>query len=191
MKNNIVIPIVIGIIGVSVGIMVLSSQNSETMEVEDTLDRELRPTEEITTEVQQKLDEIEKNNLEHEYAPKEREWISSGPFQIDRSEYILGEKIFLRIGGLDLEEKGQVAFLRPMNDTHYSVYLTIPFDGMDKPAFNYYLSPSLSQIKNICSVDDITGDWRVVFRGTNYPNLEFSITEQILPGDEDDFVPVC
>ena len=28
--------------------------------------------------------------------------ITSGPFQIDRSEYALGEKIFLRIGGLNV-----------------------------------------------------------------------------------------
>jgi len=31
----------------------------------------------------------------------------------------------------------------------------------------------------------------VVFRGTDYPNLEFRITEQILPGEESSFEPVC
>ena len=40
------------------------------------------------------IDEIEKINLENEYSPKPREWITSGPFQIDRIKYVLGEKDF-------------------------------------------------------------------------------------------------
>ena len=191
MNNKITIPIVIGIIIVIVGIIVINNQESNTMEVEDAINQELRPTEEIIPEVQEKLNEIEKINLENEYSPKNREWITSGPFQIDRSEYILGEKVFLRIGGLNYDEKGQAAFLRPLNNTHYSVYITIPFDGSNKSAFNYYLEPDLSKLKGICSVDDLVGDWRVVFRGTDYPNLEFKITEDILPGEENTYKSVC
>ena len=191
MNGKMIIPIIAGII-IVIGIAAFSiGNNSESMKVEDTLDKELQPQENISPEIQQKLDDIEKNNLENTYTPKEREWISSGPFQIDRSEYVLGEKIFLRIGGLGMEEKGQVTFLRPSNETHYSVYQTIPFDGANKPAFNYYIEPDLSKNANICSMDDIVGDWRVVFRGTDYPTLEFKITDQILPGDEELYEPVC
>ena len=191
MNGKIAIPIVIGIIIIIVGIIAIINQEPTTMEVEDTLNKELQPEEEIIPEIQEKLDEIEKINLENEYSPKEREWITSGPFQIDRSEYVLGEKIFLRAGGIGFEEKGQVAFLKPLNTTHYEVYLTIPFDGTDNSAFNYYLQPQLSKIRGFCSVDDFVGDWRVVFRGTDYPNLEFKITEDVLPGDENDYEPVC
>ena len=190
-NSKIAIPIIIGIIIIIVGIFAITNQEPNTMEVEDTLNRELQPEEEITPEVQEKLDNIEKINLENEYSPKEREWITSGPFQIDRSEYVLGEKIFLRTGGLGFDEKGQVTFLRPLNTTHYEVYLTIPFDGSDNSAFNYYLQPQLSKLRGFCSVDDFVGDWRVVFRGTDYPNLAFKITKDILPGDEEDFVSVC
>lgn len=190
-NNKIVIPIAVGAIIVMIGIISIINQESNQMEVEDTMNRELIPEEEISPEIQEKLDEIEKINLENEYSPKDREWITSGPFQIDRTEYVLGEKIFLRIGGLGFDEIGQVAFLRPLNTTHYEVYLTIPFDGSDKPAFNYYLQPQLSKARGFCSVDDFIGDWRVVFRGTDYPNLEFKITEQILPGDEESYQPVC
>lgn len=182
----------IGITIIILGIIFATSQDSGSMEVEDVLDRELRPEEEITPEVQEKLDEIEKIVDENEYSPAPREWITSGPFQIDRSKYVLGEKIFLVIGGLDYQEKGQVAFLRPLNDTHYSVYQTIPFDGAKKNVFNYYISPQLSKTRGICSADDIIGNWTVVFRGTDYPNLKFEITDQILPGDEDSYTkPVC
>lgn len=190
MNSKIVIPISVGVVIAIIGIIAINSQEPNVMGVEDGVDKELRPNEE-TAEIQEKLDEIEKINLEDEYSPKDREGITSGPFQIDRSEYVLGEKIFMRIGGLSFEEKGQAVFLRSLNDTHYSVYWTIPFDGANKPAFNYYLQPQLSKSLGYCSVDDFVGDWRVVFRGTNYPNLEFKITEDILPGDEDNYEPVC
>ena len=190
-NSKIAIPIIIGIIIIIVGIFAITNQEPNTMEVEDTLNRELQPKEEITPEVQEKLDNIEKINLENEYSPKEREWITSGPFQIDRSEYVLGEKIFLRTGGLGFDEKGQVTFLRPLNTTHYEVYLTMPFDGSDNSAFNYYLQPQLSKLRGFCSIEDFVGDWRVVFRGTDYPNLEFEITKDILPGDEDNYQSVC
>ncbi len=192
MKNiNIAIPIVVGIIIVIVGIFALTNPESDIMEVEDVFDRELLPNEENTPEIQEKLDDIEKANLENQYSPKDREWITSGPFQIDRSEYILGEKIFVRVGGLSSEEKGQIAFLRPLNDTHQSVYITIPFDGTDGNAFNRYLQPQLSKNNGFCTVDDFVGEWRVVFRGTEYADLTFKITEDILPGDESSFEPVC
>ena len=191
MNTKIVIPIILGVIIVIIGIFVVTNQESKTMEVEDAVNQELYPTNASTPEIQEKLDKIEKLNLENEYSPKEREWVTSGPFQIDRSEYVLGEKIFLRIGGLGYDEKGQAAFLRPLNSTHYTVYIAIPFDGSEKTAFNYYLEPDLLKSKGICSVDDLTGDWRVVFRGTDYTNLEFKITEDILPGDEESYQPVC
>ena len=185
------IPIIVGLAIVVIGVIVVSNQEYDKMEVEDTFDKELRPNEEDISEIQEKLDEVNKINLENEYSPKAREWISSGPFEIDRSEYVLGEKIFLRMNGIGYEEKGQIAFLRPANDTHYSVYLTIPFDGTKKEVFNYYLEPQLSKVKGYCTSEDFVGDWRVVFRGTDYQNLEFKITEDILPGVEEDFQPVC
>ena len=188
MNKKTIVPVGVGIIVLIIGISFALVQEPP-IEVEDALDKELMP--EVTSEIQENLDEIEKINLENEYSPKQREWIGSGPFQIDRSEYVLGEKIFLRIGGLDYDEKGQVAFLRPLNATHYSVYLTIPFDGAKKSAFNYYIDPQLSKSRELCSVDDLVGEWTVVFRGTDYPNLKFKITDDILPGQEESYQTVC
>ena len=195
MKNTkIIIPaIIIAIIIITISIT--SFPESQTIEIDNRIDEKLET--EITPEIQEKLDEIEKNveyakNLEDGYDPaREREWITSGPFQIDRTEYVLGEKIFLRIGGLSEDEIGQVVFLMPSNGTHYTVYISIPFNGADKTAFNYYVEPDLSKNREICSVDDLVGEWKVLFRGTDYPDLEFNITGQILPGDEEDYEPVC
>ena len=174
MNRGVIIGVIVGISVLIVLGVVLSFEKSETMEVEDALDREIVP-EEVTPEIQEKLNEIEKIKLENEYSPKEREWNTSGPFQIDRSEYLLGEKIFLRIGGLSYDEKGQVAFLRPLNSTHYSVYLTIPFDGAKKPTFNYYLQPQLSKINGYCTADDFIGDW------TGFPRPIFNGREDLAP----------
>ena len=143
----------------------------------------------VEAEIQKKIDEVEKINLENEYSPKKREWQTSGPFQIDRSKYAIGEKIFLIIGGLGPNEKGQITFMRPLNSTHYSVYLGIPFDGQKKDVFNYYLEPKLNKARGLCSVDDIKGKWAVVFRGTDYKTLHFEITDEVLPGTK--IEPVC
>ena len=186
---NKVVPI-IAVIAV-IAVIAINFDESDVMEVEDTMDRELKPSEEVIPEIQDRLDEIEKTNQKNEYNPKPREWITSGPFQIDRSEYILGEKVFLIIGGLQENEKGQVAFYRPVNDTHATVYASIPFDGMKKSVFNYYIEPDLSKSSKICTVNDLVGDWKVVFRGTNYPDLKFKVTDEILPGDEEAYQAVC
>ena len=134
---------------------------------------------------------FEKIKSENEYMIKDREWITSGPFQIDRSEYAFGEKIFVRMGGLGIEEKGEIALFRPLNSTHHEVYHTIPFDGADKAGFNYYLEPKLLRSEGICNVNDLLGDWYVIFRGTDYPRLEFKIVEKFVPGVEETFEPVC
>ena len=181
------IPIIIVIIVGVIAISMMSMEQSDDMEVEDTFDKEISPEE--TPQVGEKLEEIKKIAEENEYEVLPREWQTSGPFQLDRSKYALGEKIFLRIGGLSFQEKGQVAVMRPLNDTHYSVYLTIPFDGAQKDAFNYYLDPQLSKTRGLCSVDDVLGKWALVFRGTNYSNLNFNMVNKTLPGT--DWEPVC
>jgi len=190
MKKGLGIGIAVGvsIFVIILAVVLISSMKSDVIEVEDTLDKEVKPETEIT-EIQEKLDAIEKINLENEYSPKEREWITSGPFQIDRSQYAIGEKIFMTMSGLNVNEKGQIAVMRPLNDTHYSVYLTIPFDGATKSVFNYYLNPQISKTRGICSVDDMAGKWTLVFRGTDYPNLNFEITKDVVPGT--DIESVC
>ena len=67
---------------------------------------------------------LEKDKTENEYSPKPREWITSGPFQIDRSEYVLGEKIFIRIASeLKNDELGEIIFHRPAKGIDDSIYL--------------------------------------------------------------------
>ena len=137
-----------------------------------------------------KSDKLKNDSLDNPYIPKEREWVASGPFKIDRSEYQLGEKIFVNIEVLDVNEKGKIVFLRPMNSTHYSPYHIMPFDGSGQRN-NYYFTPDLTKREGICSTDELIGDWKVVFQGTNYSDLEFKVIEEIIPGYEKRYEPIC
>ena len=173
----IVIPIIIAVISITVVTMMNFDESTSG------IDQRLEKIE----EQREILKDVETNYV----ADREREWLTSGPFQIDRSKYALGENIFIRINQMDPTEKGQITFLRPLNDTHKSVYITIPFDGSN-PSFNQYFTPDLSKAREICSIEDIVGEWTVVFRGTNYENIKFTVLENVfVPGEESRFEPVC
>ncbi len=137
-----------------------------------------------------KNDKRENAKSDNPHLPKEREWIASGPFKIDRSEYLLGEKIFVTIDTLNVDEKGKVVFLRPVNSTHYSPYHSMPFDGSSQRN-NYYFTPDLARFEGICNTDELIGNWKVVFLGTEYLDLEFKVTKEIITGFEERYEPVC
>ena len=121
----------------------------------------------------------------------DEKWNISGKFQIDKTEYMLGEKIFINIVDLDENEKGSMKFLRPLNDTHYTVYRDIKFDGSKKTSANLYIGPQLYEIKKICSVDDLVGEWIVKLEGTEYEDIKFTITDEQLLGTEKNYESVC
>ena len=137
-----------------------------------------------------KSDKAKNDSLDKPFISKEREWITSGPFKIDRSEYLLGEKIFVNIDALNVNEKGKVVFLRPVNSTHYSPYHTMPFDETGQRN-NYYFTPDLSITRSICNTDELVGNWKVVFQGTKHLDLKFKVVEEILPGNEKRYEPIC
>jgi len=184
MRNSSVIGIIGGIVVIVIVLVIVLTfeEKSDVVEVEDVFDKEIRPME--VPEIQEKLDEIEKIADESEYTNLPREWITSGPFQVDRSEYAIGESIFIRMGGIEEKEKGQIAIYRPLNATHHKIYLTIPFDGEDKSASNTYFTPQINSKRGICSMDDLQGEWMMIFRGTDYPNLYFEINKNVLPGTD-------
>ncbi len=189
-NKKVVIPIGVGIVIIIVGIIAISNQESDITKSNDENNFENKTSD--NSIIDEKLNEIERKASENYFKPAPRNWQTSGPFQIDRTEYLIGEKIFLRIGGLNPEDNGQIAFLKQTNETHYTVYQTIQFNGNNKLAFNYYTDIKLSRTLGLCTVDDILGEWTVVFRGTDYTNLKFIILDEMLPGEADSFdTPVC
>ena len=140
---------------------------------------------EINIEIDRKYEKIE--NERQIYIPNERTWPTSGPFKIDRNEYVLGEKIFMIAENLDINERGDIIFYRPLNETHHTMWKKISFDGSLKPSFNIYFEPIYSETLKICSSSDLIGDWFVYFDNVNYPMLNFKIINQTLPGEEERF----
>ena len=139
-----------------------------------------------------KEDRIKNDNAYEPYIPTEREWIQSGPFQIDKSEYSLGEKIFINIINLNKNAKGTMVFTKIINDTHTWEYKKINFDG-SKPQQNFYLGIYLFELRGICTVDQIMGDWQLRFVAPNgeFQSLNFEIKNQIIPGMEKNYKPAC
>jgi len=160
-------------------------------QIEKETSRQFEESSKIDSMLQQiKEEKIKNDNSENPYVVKERDWITSGPFKIDRSEYRLGEKIFVNIDQLNTDEKGKVIFFRPINSTHYLPYHTMPFDGSGQRN-NYYFTPDLSELRKICSADEIIGNWKVVFQGTEYSDLNFKVSAKIMPGYEYRYEPMC
>jgi len=151
----------------------------------------------VESEIQSKLDKIEADKIENDnsyqpYIPTQREWIESGPFQIDKSEYALGEKIFVNIKNLNKNAKGTMIFTKIINSTHIFEYKKIDFDG-SKPQQNFYLGIPLDQFKGICTADLLIGDWQLRFIGPTgeFEKLDFKIKNQIIPGQEEKYEAVC
>ena len=199
--NNKIISIAAVIISISVIIFAISELQTDEKKVseqsvsEESVSEESVSEESVSEEIQSKLDKLEKDrnenlNSQQPYIPAERDWPTSGPFKIDRSQYLLGEKIFVNIDTLTLSDKGTMKFLIPLNDTSYKTYYSMPFDG-SRDRNNFYFTPDLSKARGICDKTQLIGNWKVIFEGTNYPDLEFEVIDKILPGKYPRFDNAC
>jgi hypothetical protein len=132
---------------------------------------------------------------------------ASGPFQIEKYEYYLGEKIFFNAINIPATANGEIIFFRPASDginkypkefegvspeliSKKIKYLSIEFDGENKQNFNKFFEPGFNEWKGICSTNDLVGEWRIVFSGTQYEHLDFTVLNQTMPGDTRTFEPL-
>ena len=95
-------------------------------------------------------------------------WIHSGPFSIDRTEYFLGHKIFLIAEGIDENDKGSIILTKIDDDGSQKIWKELNFDGSKKSEFNIYFSPVLSEIKNVCTVEELIGNYKIIFEKQFY-----------------------
>jgi len=198
MNAKIVIPISVII---TIVIVVFSLTQSEIIEkqtseeiIQDSWNN-LPDEDRDSSKIQSMLDKIKNDKIKNDnsyepYIPTEREWIESGPFQIDKSEYAIGEKIFINIINLNENTKGTMVFTKIINSTHIFEYETIRFDG-SLPQQNFYLALNLNKFLGICTTDMLIGDWKLIFDGTIFESLKFKVKSQIIPGLEKQFEPVC
>ena len=143
---------------------------------------------------------------------KEREGVpwreASGPFQIEKYEYYLGEKIFFNAVNIPTDAVGEIIFLRPeLDKSNQKIkelegipeeliskkvkYIGIEFNGENKQNFNRFFEPRFSEWNGICSRDDLVGEWLIIFLGTQYEKISFIVLNQTMPGDTRLFEPIC
>jgi hypothetical protein len=188
MNSKIVIPISVIL---TIVIVVFSLTQNEVIKKE--LSSEINDGSKIQNITDKIKEDKIKNDMSNQpYYPSERKWVQSGPFQIDRSEYMLGEKIFINISNLGKNQKGTMVFTKIVNSTHVFEYKKLGFDG-SKPQQNFYLTLDLFDKKGICTKDQLIGDWELRFVGdqNQFGKLDFKVKNQILPGYEYRFEPVC
>ena len=165
--------------------------NTQPEIIEKPTPSQIEETNEISPMLEKiKQDKIKNENLDEPYFPTERDWITSGPFMIDRSEYVIGEKIFVNIGEFEKNTKGEMIFLKIINKTSGINYYEMPFENSKKPT-DFYLSITPSKIKQMCTTDDLIGDWKLIFQGTNYESLNFKIKNKMIVGLGPNFESVC
>jgi len=144
-------------------------------------------------------------------AEREREGVpwreGSGPFQIEKYEYYLGEKIFMNAVDIPADTAGEIVFFRPAPDRVNKVpkeyegipgeliakkvkYMGIKFDGEKKSNFNKYFEPRFNEWKGICSTSDLVGEWVMTFSGTQYEPIHFTVLNYTMPGDTRTFEPL-
>lgn len=108
------------------------------------------------------------------------QWISSGPFAIDKPKYKLGENVFFIASNLKPDEAGSISFVMPSGRS----YADIPFNGTLKDHFTYYFTPTTSAFRNIYNPEQLVGTWHLVFHGVAYKPLQFELLNEYIRGGE-------
>ena len=132
---------------------------------------------------------------------------ASGPIQIEKYEYYLGEKIFLNVRDIPLDTMGEIIFFRPAPDgineypkefegvppeliSKKIKYILIKYDGKAKQNFNQFFEPRFNEWKGICSANDLVGEWIITVSGIQTEPIYFTIINQTMPGDTRTFEPL-
>tara|TARA_Y100000996_G_C22507085_1_gene636850 strand:- start:222 stop:791 length:570 start_codon:yes stop_codon:yes gene_type:complete len=105
--------------------------------------------------------------------------------QINKDKYILGESIYVIVTDIPEELKTRAIFYTPSGTEYY----TIKIDGEKTSGFKQYFKPQLSVFRNLCNVEDLVGDWTVMFEDNPTEILNFEVTSEYLPGSESFFDP--
>ena len=187
--------IVIPIILVIIAVVVIAAIQQEMIEPvltdeqwREEIDQKYESQPEIP-EIEKLLDKIKDTKIQNDqsenpYVPQAPTWTNeSGPFKIDNEEYRLGQKVFVNISGLDVNDKGSIDIFLPVTNQNYMIlYSSMKFDGSKNLQNNYYFTPKLSAYNTICNSDQLLGDWVMKFKGTQYPDLVFTVIDKQIPG---------
>jgi hypothetical protein len=107
-------------------------------------------------------------------------WVTSGPFSINKSQYKLGENIFMIVSGLKPTDVGEIDMVDPKGD----IFSRIPFNGTMKSSFKQFFKPDTEAKYGLCNATDLVGHWYIAFKGIPYKSIPFEIINEYIPGEE-------
>lgn len=113
--------------------------------------------------------------------------VTSGPFTLKDDKIRINENVFLIVDGLTGDDKGEMIFVTP----EQKVYFSMQIDGSVKNSFNKHFIPDLSVSSNICTVDELIGEWTIVFYEMSYEPIKFEIIHEYIENTEEYYEPIC
>ena len=152
------------IIGVVVVIGVIGFQINETMYQKST-------TEEY-------YQGIGSNSISHVVYPENPQNLYG--VQINKDKYLIGENVYVVVTDIPKNLKTQLLFYTPSGKQFYE----IPIDGEKVSGFKQYFKPQLLKNRNLCDVNELVGQWTMLFENNPSEKLYFEFTGEYLPGNE-------
>ena len=119
------------------------------------------------------------NNIVYPHNPQTLYGLS-----ITKDKYLIGENVFLTINNIPMGLKDEIQVFSPEGIKT----MTIKIDGDERTGFKQYFKPSLSRMTEICSVEQIIGEWTIIFAGQPDDKLKFEVVDEFLPYSEDWYV---
>jgi len=112
----------------------------------------------------------------------------SGPFAINKSQYKLGENVFMIVSNLKPTDAGQIVIVDPKGET----FGTVPFNGTLKTSFHYYFKPNTQNYGGVmlCNPSDLVGKWGIIFQGVPYKSIKFEVINEWIKGAEAEIQPI-
>ena len=83
-----------------------------------------------------------------------------------------------------MELKTRALFFTPSGKQFYEINI----DGEKSSGFKQYFKPQLLANRQLCDVNELIGQWTVMFRGYEEAKLYFEMLPDILPNQEYQFV---
>jgi hypothetical protein len=123
---------------------------------------------------------------EHKISVEQYQWVTSGPFAINKNQYKLGEYVFMAVSNLLPTDAGQIVIIDPKGDN----YSSISFNGSMKSSFRQFFKPNTERGLALCNPTDLVGQWNIIFRGVPYKSIPFKIVNDWIPGTQAEIKPV-
>lgn len=162
MKKNVGVAVIVGI--VIIGVVIGYQLNENTWQKSS------------TTEYYEKMGT---ESVKHVVYPENPQFLYG--LKINKDKYVLGENVFVTISNIPMGFVDNILFQTPNGMTYH----TINVDGNKANFGKEYFRPQLLLGLKICDKEQLVGNWKVFFESNPSEFLNFEMTDEILPRNEE------